>query len=110
MSKNGKLKSVEPITRMGQGRYSSVLEMVRDLSDPKFAQKFEKQLKKLTVWVYIDLEKNFVQVFKRFKSAKRFIGGIHPDADLSKIEKDGMDGKVWESNNERLLKTKIIKA
>lgn len=111
MAKNGKVSTkVEPLTRVKKGRYGSILEMVRDLSDPKLAHKFEKHLKKLTVWIVFNTEKDFVQVFKRFKSAKLFISGLLPDVDLSEVDKEAKDGAIWEGKNIRLFKSKIVKA
>jgi len=107
---------VEAIKPKKNGKYSSVLEMVSDLSEPKFIAKFKKSLKKLTVWVYIDSGSNFVQVFKRLKSAKQFIEGACPelkDTDWAKKIKNKVtapDGMVWEGDNKKLFKAKIIKA
>lgn len=98
------------------GKYSSVLEMGRDLSAPKITAKFKHSFKKATAWVYIDSGSNFVQVFKRLKSAKQFIEGACPelkDTDWAKKIKNKVtapDGMVWEGDNKKLFKAKIIKA
>ncbi len=51
--------------------YGSVLEMVKDISDPEFAKEFEKLLKANTVYVYTNYHGD-MQVFSSLKLAKRF--------------------------------------
>lgn len=87
-------------------KYSSVLEMVDDLSSPKFAAKFRKSLKKRTIWVLLNTETNWIEVFKKFKSAKTFVKGIYESAEKPTLEKTGpieeLNGLVWESEDKKM--------
>lgn len=57
---------------MGGKQYKSVLEMVRDTSGKKFADRFEKLLRKKTVYVHVHQDQ--IQVFKSKKAAKKYAG------------------------------------
>lgn len=97
--KNNKLQS---------GEHTSVKQMVRALSSPDFATVFEQNLKKNTVYVYIDEKLDFVQVFKTLKSAKSFAEGMYDDKINWRRFKDNKNEYVWKLKDVKIFKCLIV--
>jgi hypothetical protein len=89
-------------------RYSSVLEMVKAISSPDFAAAFERNLKRRTVYVYIDKSLDFVQVFKKLKAAKRFAEGMDMGELKWECTKDKKGEDLWTLGDITIRQCQIV--
>lgn len=97
--------AVDELERSMERSYSSVLEMVKDLSGKKFARRVKKLIEKKSVFVY-RYDENLL-VFSTFKSAKKHLKGMHNVSGKIVWDKTDKDNGQWQFGQSTIIRCSL---